>query len=53
MCFLFADLHLIKNDMRPVFSVGVAYYKDGGSVQYNCMGYRILKIKRLSEETVK
>lgn len=50
--FLEIDYHRIKNENKPIFAVKTAIYKDGGSVEYTGLGYKIISYHFFGEEEI-
>lgn len=49
LVFFTTDYMLYKFDKRPIFSIPIVVYKDGGTVEYYGPGYKIIKYNRLDE----
>lgn len=43
LSFMFIDLHKLKNQKEPIFSINTINYRDGGSKEYIGLGYKIIK----------
>ena len=46
------DFTLALSDKRPIFVVGSAIVKDGGTQQYYGLGYKVIGWKRLSTKQI-
>lgn len=46
--FRYIDFFLIKSDKKPLFAVLVTRYKDGGSIEYWGLGYKVISCHNLS-----
>jgi hypothetical protein len=45
--FVVTDFTLSRFDKRPIFAVPIKVYKDGGSVEYYGLGYKVIKYNTL------
>ncbi|MBU3161594.1 hypothetical protein KPL37_17965 [Clostridium frigoris] len=43
--FFITDFYLAKTNKSPVFAIPIVMYKDGGSVEYYGLGYKIFNIR--------
>lgn len=47
LCFV-TDLSRIKSNKSPIFCVQTALYKDGGSAEFVCLGYKVNRYVNLT-----
>lgn len=47
LIFFVTDVARVKLEKRPIFSIKVATYNDGGSIVYAGIGYKVIHFKKL------
>lgn len=50
LSFFLVDFTLSRYDRKPIFAVPVKVYKDGGSVEYCGLGYKVIKYNVLDNK---
>ena len=43
LAFIITDFSLSKNNKKPIFAIPVFKLKDGGTVEYYGLGYKVIK----------
>ncbi len=50
LVFLITDFALAQAEKPPIFAIPIVKYKDGGSVEYYGLGYKVIKYVDLAAE---
>ena len=45
--FLTTDIIMLNNNNKPIFSIEILMYTDGGTKEYLGLGYKIIDYKKL------
>ncbi|MCB2341049.1 hypothetical protein [Clostridium estertheticum] len=53
LTFFITDFCLEKANKSPVFAIPMVRYKDGGSIEYYGLGYKVIKYSNLTGSEIK
>ncbi|MBU3169963.1 hypothetical protein [Clostridium estertheticum] len=53
LIFFITDFYLEKANKSPVFAIPMVRYKDGGSIEYYGLGYKVIKYSNLTGSEIK
>lgn len=45
--FIITDIIMLKNNKKPIFSLEILMYEDGGTKEYLGLGYKIIDYNKL------
>lgn len=50
LVFITTDSMLSKWNQRPIFSLPIVHYKDGGTIEYYGLGYKIIQYRSINNK---
>ncbi|WP_259473520.1 hypothetical protein [Clostridium estertheticum] len=53
LTFFITDFCLSKANKSPVFAIPTVMYKDGGSIEYYGLGYKVIKYSNITGSEIK